>query len=73
VKSILTDRLAADYRLRSSYEMHIAHHLYPFQPFVMNGGAPAEVYELVQRDEPPPAPAPAAPPEAGQGEETLTT
>ena len=48
VKSILTDRLAADYRLRATYEPHPAHHLYPFQPFVMNGGAAAQVYELVQ-------------------------
>jgi hypothetical protein len=46
VKSILVERLASDYRLRKRYEQHHLHHLYPFERFVMNGGAPAEVYEL---------------------------
>lgn len=62
VKSILTDRLAADYRLRATYEQHTAHHRYPFQPFVMNGGARAWVYELAPRDAPPVVPDPASPP-----------
>jgi hypothetical protein len=64
-KSILTDRLAAAYKLRATYEPHRAHHLYPFQRFVMNGGAAAQVYELVQQEAPP---APVAPtPEAASG------
>ncbi len=48
VKSILTQRLTRDYRLMKRYDQHYMHHLYPFERFVMNGGAPAEVYELVQ-------------------------
>ncbi|WP_202058438.1 ArnT family glycosyltransferase [Microvirga aerilata] len=48
VKSILVERLASDYRLRRRYEQHHLHHLYPFERFVMNGGAPAEVYELAR-------------------------
>lgn len=48
VKAILTDRLAQDYRLRASFEQHFAHRLYPFERFVMNGGAPAELYELIE-------------------------
>ncbi len=46
VKSILTERLARDYRLRKRYEQHYLHHLYPFERFVMNGGAPVDLYEL---------------------------
>ena len=46
VKAILTERLARDYRLRKRYDQHYLHHLYPFERFVMNGGAPAELYEV---------------------------
>jgi hypothetical protein len=46
VKSVLIERLARDYRLRKRYEQHYLHHLYPFERFVMNGGAPADLYEL---------------------------
>ncbi len=46
VKAILTETLARDYRLRKRYEQHYLHQLYPFERFVMNGGAPAELYEL---------------------------
>jgi hypothetical protein len=46
VKTMLTERLARDYRLRKRYDQHYLHHLYPFERFVMNGGAPAEVYEF---------------------------
>jgi hypothetical protein len=46
VKAVLDERLARDYRLRKRYEQHYLHHLYPFERFVMNGGAPAELYEL---------------------------
>jgi hypothetical protein len=46
VKAVLDERLARDYRLRKRYEQHHLHHLYPFERFVMNGGAPAELYEL---------------------------
>jgi hypothetical protein len=48
VKSLLTERLAKDYRLRKRFEQHHLHHLYPFERFVMNGGAAAELYELVE-------------------------
>jgi Dolichyl-phosphate-mannose-protein mannosyltransferase len=47
IKSLLTRRLAEDYRLRKRYEQHDLHQLYPFERFVMNGGAAAEVYERV--------------------------
>jgi hypothetical protein len=50
VKAILTERLAKDYRLRRRYEQHFLHHLYPFERFVMNGGAPAELYERAGDD-----------------------
>jgi hypothetical protein len=46
VRTILDERLARDYRLRNRYEQHYLHQLYPFERFVMNGGAPAELYEL---------------------------
>jgi hypothetical protein len=46
VKAVLDERLARDYRLRKRYEQHYLHHLYPFESFVTNGGAPAELYEL---------------------------
>jgi len=51
VKSILTKRLARDYRLHKRYEQHYLHHLYPFERFVMNGGAPADLYELTRNDQ----------------------
>ena len=51
VKSVLTERLARDYRLRKRYEQHYLHHLYPFERFVMNGGAPADLYELAKYDQ----------------------
>jgi hypothetical protein len=46
VRRMLDDRLAQDYRVRARYEQHFVHQLYPFERFVMNGGAPAVVYEL---------------------------
>jgi hypothetical protein len=46
VRAILDERLARDYRLRKRFEQHYLHQLYPFERFVMNGGAPAELYEL---------------------------
>jgi len=46
VKAILMGRLARDYRIRKRYDQHYLHHLYPFERFVMNGGAPAELYEI---------------------------
>jgi hypothetical protein len=46
VRQMLDERLAQDYRVRARYEQHFAHQLYPFERFVMNGGAPADVYEL---------------------------
>jgi hypothetical protein len=47
VKSLLTQHLATEYRLLKRYEQHYMHRLYPFERFVMNGGAAAEVYELI--------------------------
>jgi hypothetical protein len=46
VKNLLTETLARSYRSKKRYEAHYLHHLYPFERFVMNGGAPADVYEL---------------------------
>ena len=46
VKAVLHERLARDYRLRKRYDQHYLHQLYPFERFVMNGGAPADLYEL---------------------------
>jgi hypothetical protein len=48
----LDERLAQDYRVRTRYEQHFAHQLYPFERFVMNGGAPADVYELKMNSAP---------------------
>jgi len=50
VKTILTEALAKNYKLRNRYDQHHLHHLYPFERFVMNGGAPAEMYEIVIPD-----------------------
>jgi hypothetical protein len=50
VKSIFTERLATDYRLRKRFEQHYLHNLYPFERFVMNGGAAADLYELLRDD-----------------------
>ncbi|UEM24302.1 hypothetical protein JL100_032230 (plasmid) [Skermanella mucosa] len=46
VRRMLDERLARDYRVRVRYEQHFAHFIYPFERFVMNGGAPADLYEL---------------------------
>ncbi len=46
VKNLLTEALARNYQSRKRYDQHFMHHLYPFERFVMNGGAPADVYEL---------------------------
>ncbi len=48
VRAVLDERLARDYRLLKRYEQHHLHHLYPFERFVMNGGAPALVYERAE-------------------------
>jgi hypothetical protein len=45
VRTLLDDRLARDYRLLKSYPPHPIHRLYPFERFVMNGGATVELYE----------------------------
>lgn len=54
IKGPLVERLEREYRLRSSFEQHRAHRLYPFERFVMNGATSAKVYERI--DPPPPAP-----------------
>ncbi len=46
VNTILQRRLARDYRLRWSYEMHWIHRLYPFERFIQHAAEGAEVYEL---------------------------
>jgi hypothetical protein len=52
VRQMLDERLAQDYWVRARYEQHFAHQLYPFERFVMNGGAPADVYELQMNSAP---------------------
>jgi hypothetical protein len=46
VRKILDEHLRQDYRLWRSFEEHPIHRLYPFERFVMNGGAPVKIYEL---------------------------
>jgi hypothetical protein len=46
VRQILDKHLKEEYRLRRSFEEHYMHRLYPFERFVMNGGAAADLYEL---------------------------
>jgi hypothetical protein len=53
VKAMLDERLARDYRLWRSYEMHWIHLLYPFERFVLNAAGGADVYELVDNQGPP--------------------
>jgi hypothetical protein len=48
VRALLDARLARDYRLFRRYPAHGIHGLYPFERFVMNGAASAELYELVE-------------------------
>jgi hypothetical protein len=48
VNAILQERLTRDYVLRWRYDMHWIHRLYPFERFVLNAAAGAEVYELKQ-------------------------
>jgi hypothetical protein len=43
----LDENLETNYRKVKSYDQHFAHHLYPFERFVMNGGAPADLYEQI--------------------------
>lgn len=62
VRTMLDERLARDYRLRFSYDMHWIHHLYPFERFVLNAAAPAAVYELIDEQGPPVAGAPPSAP-----------
>jgi hypothetical protein len=46
VRGILTERLERDYRHLARFDIHPIHHRYPFDAWVMNGGAAADVYEL---------------------------
>jgi hypothetical protein len=48
VRAIFRERLARDYRLRWRYDMHWIHRLYPFERFVLNAAAGAEVHELIE-------------------------
>jgi hypothetical protein len=47
VRRLLDENLETNYRKVKSYDQHFAHHLYPFERFVMNGGAPADLYERI--------------------------
>jgi hypothetical protein len=46
IKALLIEALVRNYQWRKRYNQHFMHHLYPFERFVMNGGAPADLYEL---------------------------
>lgn len=47
VRRILTERLERDYRHVARFESHPIHARFPFDAWVMNGGAAADVYELI--------------------------
>lgn len=66
VKAMLDERLARDYRLRSSYDMHWIHLLYPFERFALNAAGGAKVYELTA-----PAPAASAAPDIERGDHVV--
>ena len=53
VRRMLDRNLEYNYRKVKSYDQHLAHHLYPFERFVMNGGAPADLYEWTDSPSPP--------------------
>ena len=53
VREMLDAGLAAGYRKVKSYDQHFVHHLYPFERFVMNGGAPVDLYEALDPEEQP--------------------
>ncbi|UEM25007.1 hypothetical protein JL100_033500 (plasmid) [Skermanella mucosa] len=53
VRGMLDAELAGKYREVKSYDQHFVHHLYPFERFVMNGGAPATLYEAIDPEEQP--------------------
>jgi hypothetical protein len=55
VRRLLDENLETNYRKVKSYDQHFAHHLYPFERFVMNGGAPADLYERIDPGSPMPA------------------
>lgn len=52
VRGLLTDRLARDYRHLARFDSDPIHARYPFDPWVMNGGAAADVWELAPTDTP---------------------
>jgi hypothetical protein len=54
VRRMLDRNLEYNYRKVKSYDQHPVHHHYPFERFVMNGGAPAHLYEW--NDTPSPTP-----------------
>ena len=54
VRRMLDRNLEYNYRKVKSYDQHPVHHEYPFERFVMNGGAPADLYEW--NDTPSPTP-----------------
>ncbi|EWY38994.1 hypothetical protein N825_08310 [Skermanella stibiiresistens SB22] len=51
VRDMLDAELASGYREFKFYDQHPVHHQYPFERFVMNGGAPVTVYEILGDDE----------------------
>ena len=52
---MLDRNLEYNYRKVKSYDQHPVHHEYPFERFVMNGGAPADLYEWSDTPSPTPS------------------
>ena len=55
VRRMLDRNLEYNYRKVKFYDQHPIHHEYPFERFVMNGGAPADLYEWTDTPDPTPA------------------
>ena len=55
VRRMLDRNLQYNYRKVKSYDQHPVHHLYPFERFVMNGGAPVDLYEWSDNPSPTPS------------------
>ena len=55
VRRMLDRNLEYNYRKVKHYDQHPVHHLYPFERFVMNGGAPADLYEWSDTPSPTPS------------------
>jgi hypothetical protein len=60
VRRMLDRNLEYNYRKVKFYDQHPIHHEYPFERFVMNGGAPVDLYEWTDTPDPAPSAAPSA-------------